>query len=244
MIRVEHLTKEFRIPHEKTKTLFHKLSSVFRSAYEYEKLYAVSDVSFRVEKGEFVGVLGRNGSGKTTLLRMLAGIYTPSLGSYAIDGGVSSFLDIGIGFQGDFSCRDNIYISGALLGFSRDEMDDRFDAIMAFAELERFADAKLENLSTGMRVRLAFAIAILSDAPVVLVDEVLAVGDTLFQQKCRDVFWEFKRAGKTILFVSHDAGNIRQYCDRALVMNQGRLSFDGNPEDAILYYKNQVLGIG
>jgi ABC-type polysaccharide/polyol phosphate transport system ATPase subunit len=243
MISVNHLTKEFRIPHEKTKTLFHKLSSVFRTSYEYEKLLAVRDLSFDISEGEFVGIIGRNGSGKTTLLRILAGIYKPSRGTFAIDGDVSPFLDIGIGFQGDFSCRDNIYINGALLGFSRKEMDRRFKQIVSFAELERFADAKLENLSTGMRVRLAFAIAINSDAPVLLVDEVLAVGDTVFQQKCKKIFWEFKNSGKTILFVSHDAGNIREYCTRALVINEGQMVFDGEPEEAIQHYEKKILRI-
>jgi len=241
MIAVQNITKEFAIPHEKTKTLFHKLTSVFRPAYEYEKLFALRNVSFHVEGGEFVGVIGRNGSGKTTLLRILAGIYYPTSGSYTINGEISPFLDIGVGFQGDFSCRDNIYISGALLGFSRREIDSRFKQIMEFAELERFADAKLEKLSTGMRVRLAFAIAIISDAPVLLVDEVLAVGDTLFQQKCRREFWKFKASGKTVLFVSHDAATINEYCDRALVMEGGQVVHESDPGQAISYYEKTIL---
>jgi len=241
MITVQDITKEFAIPHEKTKTLFHKLSSVFRPAYEYEKLFALRNVSFRVEGGEFIGVIGRNGSGKTTLLRILAGIYYPTSGSYTINGEISPFLDIGVGFQGDFSCRDNIYISGALLGFSRREIDSRFRQIMDFAELERFADAKLERLSTGMRVRLAFAIAIISDAPVLLVDEVLAVEDTLFQQKCRREFWKFKESGKTVLFVSHDVATINEYCDRVLVMEGGQVVHESDPGQAISYYEKSIL---
>ncbi len=243
MIEVEDISKEFRIPHEKTKTLFHKLSSVFRQSYDYETLYAVRNATFSVGEGEFVGIVGRNGSGKTTLLRILAGIYRPTSGNYRLNAEVAPFLDIGVGFQGDFSCRDNIYISGALLGFSRREMNSRFHEIMAFAELERFADARLENLSTGMRVRLAFAIAIMSDAPILLVDEVLAVGDTVFQRKCRNVFTNFKKAGKTVLFVSHDAPAIREYCTRVLVMEYGKIVRDDAVEPALAYYEKNVLHI-
>jgi lipopolysaccharide transport system ATP-binding protein len=243
MITVADITKEFRIPHEKTKTLFHKLSSVFRQSYDYEVLFALRQVSFTVREGEFVGIVGRNGSGKTTLLRILAGIYRPTSGTFVLGAPVSPFLDIGVGFQGDFSCRDNIYISGALLGFSRKEMNDRFRQVLEFADLTRFADARLENLSAGMKVRLAFAIAILSESPILLVDEVLAVGDTMFQRKCRDVFWNFKKSGKTALFVSHDTASIREYCDRVIVIENGAVAMEDAVGPALAYYEKNILRI-
>ncbi len=243
MITVTGLSKQFRIPHEKTKTLFHKLSSVFRQSYDYETLFALQGVSFTVREGEFVGVVGRNGSGKTTLLRILAGIYRQSEGSFSLEAPVAPFLDIGVGFQGDFSCRDNIYINAALLGFSRKEMTERFRQVLEFADLARFADARLETLSAGMKVRLAFAIAILSDAPILLMDEVLAVGDSVFQRKCRDVFWRYKKEGKTALFVSHDAAAIREYCDRVIVLDEGTVVMDDAAPAALAYYEKNILRI-
>jgi lipopolysaccharide transport system ATP-binding protein len=241
MITVRNVTKIFEVPHERTKTLFHKLTSVFHPSYEYEQFYALRNVSIDVKKGEFVGVMGRNGSGKTTLLRIIAGVYKPTTGECDVRDEISPFLEIGVGFQTRLSCRDNIFIYGALLGFSRGEMNTRYRDIMRFAELERFADAPLDRLSSGMKVRLAFATAIQSNAPILLVDEVLAVGDRIFQEKCRDVFWKFKREGRTILFVSHDASAVKQYCDRTLVLDHGEVVNEGTPGDMIDYYQNTVL---
>ncbi len=243
MVTVENISKVFEVPHERTKTLFHKLTSVFHAAYEYEQFYALHNVSFRVERGEFFGIMGRNGSGKTTLLRIIAGVYRPTAGVYNVLGGISPFIEIGVGFQARLSCKDNIFIYGALLGFSRREMEIRYKDIMHFAELERFADAPLDRLSSGMKVRLAFATAIQSDAPVLLVDEVLAVGDKVFQQKCRDVFWKFKKEGRTVLFVSHDPGAVKEYCDRALVLESGDVVSEGKPDAMVDFYQRQVLRI-
>ncbi|HUN65249.1 MAG TPA: ABC transporter ATP-binding protein [Bacteroidota bacterium] len=240
MIRVRNLSKVFKLPHARKKTLFHNIVSLASERYEYEELYALRDISFDVGDGEFVGVIGRNGSGKSTLLRILARIYQPTSGSVEIRDEIYPLLELGVGFQMDFTVRDNIYLYGSLLGRSRKEMDRHFPAIMEFSELERFADARLEKLSTGMQMRLGFAIAIQSTAPIMLVDEVLAVGDSVFSEKCRRVFWNFKQTGKTILLVSHDMGTIREYCNRVLLMDGGRLIGEGQPDAMIGLYHDLV----
>lgn len=241
MVTVENVTKVFQIPHERTKTLFHKLTSIFRSTYNYEKFFALRDVSFQIEKSEFIGIIGRNGSGKTTLLRIIAGIYKPTSGQVHVKDEVTPFLEIGLGFQGDFTVRENIYINGALLGFSRKEIDKLFNNIIEFAELENFKDIKLNKLSAGMQVRLAFTIAIQSHAPILIVDEVMAVGDTVFQKKCRELFWEYKKQGRTVIFVSHDLASVKEYCDRVIVFHEGKVANEGNTEEMIKYYQEKIL---
>lgn len=241
MVTIDNVTKIFQIPHERHKTLFHKLTSLLHSSYSYEKFYALREVSLRVQKNEFLGIIGRNGSGKTTLLRIIAGIYRPTFGNVVVKEEITPFLEIGVGFQGDFTIRENIYINGALLGFSRKEIDKRFQWIIEFAELEKFTDIKLSKLSAGMQVRLAFAIAIQSDAPIIIVDEVIAVGDTNFQKKCRDIFWQYKKQGKTVIFVSHDLNSVQEYCDRVIVLHEGKVMNDGKPDEMIKYYKDRIL---
>ncbi len=241
MIEVKNISKVFKLPHEKHKTFFHKLTGTLRSSFRYEEFYALNNVSFNVNQGEFLGVVGRNGSGKTTLLRIIAGIYKPTSGVVNVNEIMNTFLEIGVGFQSDFTCRENVYINGALLGFSRKEMDKRFSDILHFAELEKFADAKLIHLSSGMQVRLAFSIAMQVDAPIFLVDEIFAVGDNPFQQKCKKLFWEYKRQGKTVLFVSHDLDSILEYCDRVVILENGVLVKQGTPSETIAYYTKEVL---
>lgn len=241
MIVLENISKVFRIPHETTKTLFHKILSLSKQAYTYEDLYAVKNVNLRVAEGEFLGIIGRNGSGKSTLLRVIAGIYQPTAGTVQVNQEISPLLELGLGFDNSFSCRDNIYVYGALLGFSRKQMQRKVEEILRFAELERFGDAKLDMLSSGMRTRLAFAIAVQSFAPIVLVDEVLAVGDKIFKEKCRAVFQRLKAEGRTVVLVSHDPGAIQEYCTRVVVMNDGALLRDGNAAEMIQYYHDQVL---
>lgn len=241
MIILENVSKLFRIPHETTKTLFHKIISITKQAYTYEDLYAVRDVSLRVREGEFLGIIGRNGSGKSTLLRIMARIYEPSSGTVRVNQEISPLLELGLGFDNTFSCRDNIYVYGALLGFSRKQMQKRVEEILNFAELERFMDAKLDTLSSGMRTRLAFAIAVQSFAPIVLVDEVLAVGDKVFKEKCHAVFHRLKAEGRTVVFVSHDPAAIKEYCTRVVVMNDGALLRSGDPNEMIQYYHEKVL---
>ncbi|HTK81401.1 MAG TPA: ABC transporter ATP-binding protein [Bacteroidota bacterium] len=241
MIRLESVSKIFQIPHVKTKTLFHKLLSFSNRGYTYEELYAVRNVSLEVKPGEFLGIIGKNGSGKSTLLRLIAGIYQPSKGTVRVNEEITPLLELGLGFDDDFSCKDNIYVYGALLGYSRKQMSAMVEEILSFAELEKFADTKIENLSSGMRMRLAFAIAIQSVTPVILFDEVLAVGDLVFKKKCEDIITQFKAEGKTILFVSHTFDSIRQYCDRVAVMDKGSLVGIGSVEQMIELYEQTIL---
>jgi ABC-type polysaccharide/polyol phosphate transport system ATPase subunit len=243
MIILENISKVFKIPHERTKTLFHKIISISKRGYTYEELFALKNISLRVRQGEFVGIIGKNGSGKSTLLRVIAGIYRPSSGTVTVNEEISPLLELGLGFDPSFSCLDNIYVYGALLGYSRKQMAKKVEEILAFAELERFADAKLETLSSGMRMRLAFAIAIQSVAPVILVDEVLAVGDKVFAEKCRSVFRRLKAEGRTIIFVSHDMGAIKEFCDRVIVISDGRIVKDGDPSAMVTFYNQNILKI-
>jgi ABC-type polysaccharide/polyol phosphate transport system ATPase subunit len=241
MIVVEGVSKLFRIPHERTKTLYHKLLSFSKSGYSYEDFYAVKDVSLRVRSGEFLSIIGKNGSGKSTLLRLIANVYKPTEGKVTVNEDISPLLELGLGFDNHFSCRENIFVYGALLGFDRPTIRARVDEILGFAELERFADTKLENLSSGMRVRLAFSIAIQSVAPIILVDEVMAVGDQNFNNKCQDVFRNFKAEGRTIVFVSHTMGLVQGFSDRVCVLDGGRIVHDGEPAESIKYYSDRIL---
>jgi len=243
MIVLENISKVFKIPHERTKTLFHKIISISKRGYTYEELYALKHISLHVEPGEFVGVIGKNGSGKSTLLRIIAGVYKPTAGTVMVNEDISPLLELGLGFDNSFSCRDNIYVYGALLGFSRSQMTKRVDEILAFAELERFADAQLETLSSGMRTRLAFSIAIQSVAPIILVDEVLAVGDKIFAEKCRNVFRRLKSEKRTIVLVSHDMQAISDFCDKVLVLNNGELAAVGSTNVMIEFYNKQILKV-
>ncbi|MDI6765235.1 MAG: ATP-binding cassette domain-containing protein [Bacteroidota bacterium] len=241
MIILENVSKVFRIPHERTKTLYHKLLSFTKAGYSYEDLYALKNINIHVKSGEFLGIIGRNGSGKSTLLRIIAGVYRPTGGKVIVNEEISPLLELGLGFDNSFSCRDNIYVYGALLGYSRKQMSVKVDEILAFAELERFADAKLDTLSSGMRVRLAFSIAIQSVAPVILVDEVLAVGDKVFAEKCRNVFRALQKEGRTIVFVSHDTTSIKEFCNRVIVIHQGEIVGDGEPTEMVEFYNKRVL---
>jgi len=242
MIIVDALSKVFRIPHARKSTLYHNILSMAAGRYDYEKFYALRDISFSVKEGEFVGIVGRNGSGKSTLLRILSRIYEPTSGSVTIRDDLFPLLELGIGFQMDFSVRENIFLYGSFLGFSRKEMNAKLEEILSFAELARFADAPLEKLSTGMQMRLGFAIAIQSIAPIMLVDEVLAVGDTVFAEKCRKLFHDLRRQGVTMLLVSHDTGAIREYCSRVLVLSDGQLIGDGKPDEMIRLYAEVAAG--
>lgn len=241
MILAHNVTKVFQIPHRTRRTLFHRLFPAVHVGYDYEELYALRDISFQIRKNEFVGIAGRNGSGKTTLLRVLAGIYRPTTGYCQLDGPVAPMLEIGVGFQMRFNCKENVFLYGALLGFTKREIESRYRDIMQFAELVKFADTPLEYLSAGMRVRLAFSIAIQSRAPIILVDEVLAVGDLVFQQKCREVFRQFKREGRTLVFVSHDLGALREFCDRVIILDGGSLVADVSPANLEKTYRQILL---
>lgn len=240
-IEVSGLTKEFRIPHELRNTVReYFLHPLNRSSYE--KNVVVRDVSFSVKKGECFGFVGRNGSGKTTVLKLIAGIYRADAGTVRVNGMLSPFIELGVGFNPELSARDNIIVSGTLLGMSRQDLEERFDEIVAFAELERFIDQRLKNYSSGMQVRLAYSVAIQAPFDILLVDEVLAVGDARFQQKCAETFAMFRETGKTVVLVSHDPMAIRQYCERAILVENGVVISVGPANEIVdMYFEREGL---
>jgi ABC-2 type transport system ATP-binding protein len=236
-IKVTNLEKSFRLPHEKHTSLKSAIINFYKRDKGYEKQEALSDISFDIKKGEFFGIVGKNGSGKSTLLKLLASIYSPDVGAVQVNGKLTPFIELGVGFSPELSGRENVFLNGALLGFSRKEMNDMYDDIVSFSELRRFMDQKLKNYSSGMQVRLAFSIAIHARSDILLVDEVLAVGDVNFQQKCYDYFYRLKREKQTIIFVSHDMESVQKFCDRALVLDGGHIKFIGKPTEAATLYK-------
>ena len=238
-IRVEDLAKRFRIPLDRSSTLKHRLTH-WRSASRYRTLEALRDINFEVPAGEFIGIIGHNGSGKSTLLKILSRIYRPDAGKVTIEGKVSPFLELGVGFNPELTARENIFLSGAILGLGRAELHHRFDEIIGFAELEQFVDHKLKNFSSGMEVRLAFSLAIQAHAEILMMDEVLAVGDASFQQKCFDVFAGYKREGRTIVLVTHQLPAVTMYCDRALLLDHGRLVADGSATEVTAQYRRAI----
>src|SRR4030043_1149653 len=211
-IKVENISTTCRIPHEKVTTLKGAFVSTLKSR-GYEEFKALDGVSFEVKKGEFFGIIGRNGSGKSTLLKILAGIYQPGGGRVKINGLISPFLRLGVGFNPELSGRDNIYLNAAVLGLTKKQIDEKFDDIVRFSELRRFIDQKVKNYSSGMQVRLMFSVAIHANREILLMDEVLAVGDTNFQSKCMEEFNKYKNAGKTVVLVKHDIAPVQRYCD-------------------------------
>lgn len=219
-VQVDHLWKTFQIPHERRTTLFENLAGLLKPR-QYETFTVLKDVSFQVEKGECIGIIGDNGSGKSTLLKIIANILRPTRGTVRVKGRMTPFLELGVGFQPDLSVRENVGVYATVMGVSQKDIKSSTDEVIEFAGLEKFEDTKLKNLSSGMQVRLAFSTAIQTDPEVMLVDEVLAVGDMEFQQKCFDVFNRYRREGVTILFVSHDLGAVRRFCDRTLLLGGG-----------------------
>lgn len=226
-IRVEHVSKDFLLPHEKVnsvKSLFTNTAKKrARGKTGKETQHALKDISFEIKKGEFFGIVGRNGSGKSTLLKILAGIYQPTFGKTYTEGKLVPFIELGVGFNPELTGRENVYLNGALLGFSQKEIEVMYDDVVSFSELERFMDQKLKNYSSGMQVRLAFSMATRAKADILLVDEVLAVGDADFQRKCFEYFKSLKKSKKTVIFVSHDMDAVRKYCDRAAFIEKSSL---------------------
>jgi ABC-type polysaccharide/polyol phosphate transport system ATPase subunit len=240
-VSVANVSKAFRLPHQQYHTLKERALHPFRSR-TFDVLQAVDDVSVQIAEGEFFGIVGRNGSGKSTLLKCIAGIYGIDAGELRVRGRLSPFIELGVGFNTDLTARDNVMINAIMLGLTRRQARERFDDIIAFAELEEFLDLKLKNYSSGMHVRLAFAVAIQVDAEILLIDEVLAVGDAAFQQKCFDEFHRLKQAGRTIVFVTHDMGSVQRFCDRALLLDKGRLVELGEP--ALIARRYNELNFG
>lgn len=208
----------------------------------YREHNALNDVSFSVEKGECVGLIGTNGSGKSTMLKIITGVLSPTSGSVTVDGRISALLELGAGFNREYTGMENIYLNGAMLGYSKEEIEEKIPAILDFADIGQFIDQPVKKYSSGMFVRLAFAVAINIDPEILIVDEALSVGDVFFQSKCYKKFDEFKAAGKTILFVSHDLSAITKYCDRAVLLNKGDMIAEGTPKDMINLYKKILSG--
>lgn len=220
VIEVEHLWKSFQIPHERRTTLFENIVGMIRPNH-YETYTVLKDISFEVDEGECIGIIGDNGSGKSTLLKIIANILRPTKGNVRITGKMTPFLELGVGFQSDLTVQENVGVYAAIMGISKREIKNSIDEVIDFAGLTNFRDTKLKNLSSGMQVRLAFSTAIQTDPDVLLVDEVLAVGDKEFQQKCFETFSKYKREGVTILLVSHDLGAVRRFCDKTLLLRNG-----------------------
>jgi ABC-type polysaccharide/polyol phosphate transport system ATPase subunit len=226
---VDGVSKTFELPHERVHTLKERALHPLRRTRS-DSLHALRDVSIQVAPGEFFGIVGRNGSGKSTLLKCLAGIYATDAGRIHLQGRLSAFIELGVGFNMDLPARDNVIINATMLGLSPREAKRRFDAVVDFAELREFVDLKLKNYSSGMLVRLGFAVMIHVEADILLIDEVLAVGDAAFQQKCFDEFARIRDAGKTVLFVTHEMTAVHRFCDRAMLLERGRVVAVGDPE--------------
>jgi ABC-type polysaccharide/polyol phosphate transport system ATPase subunit len=229
-IVIDRVSKTFRVPEERTHTLKERALHPLRNS-RHETFAALKDVSVRIDHGEFFGIVGRNGSGKSTLLKCLAGIYGVDDGRIWCNGRMSTFIELGVGFNPDLAALDNVVTNGIMLGLSPREARSRYERVIEFAELEEFQDLKLKNYSSGMHVRLAFSVAIQVDADILLIDEVLAVGDAAFQQKCFDVFNRMRDEGRTIVFVTHDMGAVNRFCHRAVLLERGEVVALGDPED-------------
>lgn len=236
-IKVHDLHKEFILPQHKHSSVKQAFVNIIRR--NNRVIQKVLDgIDFEVYKGDFFGIVGRNGSGKSTLLKILAGVYSPTSGGVEIHGQLTPFIELGVGFNPELSGRDNVFLNGALLGFNRKEMEVMYDEIVDFAELEPFMDQKLKNYSSGMQVRLAFSIAIKAHNDILIFDEVLAVGDEAFQRKCLNVFDNYKATGQTVILVTHSMETVRQYCNRALLIDSGKVISLGNPNKVADIYSS------
>ena len=240
-IQVDHVSKVYRL-YEKPRDRIKEAFSLSRKVY-YKEHYALQDVSFSVCRGETVGIIGVNGAGKSTILKIITGVLNPTEGNVTVNGRISALLELGAGFNMEYTGIENIYLNGTMIGFSREEIDKKLDDILAFADIGDFVYQPVKTYSSGMFVRLALAVAINIDPEILIVDEALSVGDAFFQVKCYHKFEEFKRQGRTILFVSHDLGSIQKYCDRVVLLDKGRKLAEGAPKDMIDLYKKVMVGL-
>ena len=237
VISVKNLHKSFKLPTERAWGLKQAIFNRLKGIKGYKEQKVLRGINFDIHRGEFVGIIGRNGSGKSTLLKTLAKIYFPEKGSVTINGNLVPFIELGVGFNPELSGRENIYLNGALLGFSNKEMDAMYDEIVEFAELKDFMDQKLKNYSSGMQVRLAFSIDIRAKGDILLLDEVLAVGDAAFQKKCNDYFASL-HGNQTVILVTHGMNSVRKFCDRAILIENGKVQMDGDPNEVANAYEN------
>jgi ABC-type polysaccharide/polyol phosphate transport system ATPase subunit len=244
VIEARGVEKTFRIPEHRMDTLKERALHPLRAEQQRE-LRALRGVSFDVHQGEFFGIVGRNGSGKSTLLKIMSSIYRADAGRIRMAGRLAPFIELGVGFNPELTSRENVVLNGVMMGLSRREARRRLDSVLEFAELEAFTDLKLKNYSSGMMVRLAFAVMVEADADIMLIDEVLAVGDASFAQKCLDVFRTKRQAGRTVVLVTHDMATVQSFCDRAMLIHDGELRYLGDPEEAALsYYRLNFTGAG
>lgn len=243
VVKVENLTKTFKIPLEASSGLKQKLVNALNGRRGYREFTPLNDISFEIKEGEFFGIVGRNGSGKSTLLKTIANIYTPTNGSVGVKGALVPFIELGVGFNPELTGRENVYLNGALLGFSRAEVEAMYDDIVQFAEIGDFMEEKLKNYSSGMQVRLAFSIAIKAEGDILLLDEVLAVGDEAFQKKCFEYFEELKQKKKTVILVTHDMGSVKRFCTKAILIENGSIKASGAPEDIANQYTLDNLSV-
>ena len=240
-IEVRDVSKAFQIPSHRVDSLKERVTRPL-TRVDYRTLQALRDISFDVRQGEFFGIVGRNGSGKSTLLKIMASIYRPDAGRIRMAGRLAPFIELGVGFDTELTSRENIVLNGVLMGLDRHEAAKRIDSVLDFAELREFADLKLKNFSSGMMVRLAFSVMVEAHAEVMLIDEVLAVGDASFAQKCMDVFHELRDAGRTIVLVTHNMSMVQDFCDRAMLIHDSELQYLGDPEEAAIRYYRLNFG--
>ena len=235
-VKIDHVSKYFRLPTEASTSLRTTLVNRFRGIKGYKEQHVLKDIDFEVEKGDFFGIVGRNGSGKSTLLKIISQIYVPEKGKITVNGKLVSFIELGVGFNPELTGRENVYMNGAMLGFSTQEIDEMYDEIVDFAELHEFMNQKLKNYSSGMQVRLAFSVAIKARGDVLVLDEVLAVGDEAFQRKCNDYFLERKKSGLTTILVTHDMNAVKKYCNKAVLIEDGLIKVAGNVDKVANQY--------
>jgi len=244
VIEVEDVWKKFKIPHERKNTVLDTIASTLslfggrRSTFE--EFWALKNVTFNVAKGGSIGIIGENGSGKTTLLRMIARVMKPDQGRISVNGRIAPMLELGLGFHPELTAKENVVVFGTIMGLKRQNLKKQIESIIEFAELKRFEDAPLSTLSSGMQMRLAFSVAVETDADIILVDEALAVGDIEFQKKCLGRFKDFKKQGRTIVLVSHDMYLVTEFCDDALFLSRGEIVASGNTKDVIMEYVRRV----
>ncbi len=239
-IKIDNVSKTFQVPQEKRNALKSYFINPFRKTYK-QIFHALDKVDVEIHKGEFVGLIGSNGSGKSTLLKIIAGIYSPDKGKVKTYGKLVPFLELGVGFNPELSGRENIFLNGTILGMKRKFLEKQFDEIVNFAELQEFIDLPLKNYSSGMQVRLAFAIAIQAEADIYLLDEILSVGDSAFREKSLSAMQKLKKENKTIVYVSHDLNSVQEYSDRVILMEHGKMVLIGPPENVILKYNSLVM---
>lgn len=240
-LEVNNVSKSFRLPTEQSNGIKQAFVNWTKGIKDYKEQQVLKDISFKVEKGDFFGIVGRNGSGKSTLLKIISQIYTPDTGEVKVDGTLIPFIELGVGFNPELTGRENVYLNGALLGFSKEEVVEMYPDIVEFAELEEFMDQKLKNYSSGMQVRLAFSIAIQAKSEILLLDEVLAVGDEAFQRKCYTYFSELKRKKHTVILVTHDMSAVERFCNKAIFIDKGVIEVEGNPHEVAAAYSRSNM---